>query len=295
MIQFYVKPAASQVGSFQPFFIVTRSDLPSGDTWPFNTSAFLLANVAVGGTLGGSTANVASPQFMMIDYIRQYKPSTVPPPILGHPERITVTAGATAGNTSTLTPALAPGTGYVYFSCDTTAPHASCSITTNDPLNHFVAKAGANPPESVTVTVTTTGNARALPLLLNPKAIPRLSPTTVLALALLMALVLLRARAVRRSPGYYAVLGILILAITIGVARGSDSSTTGTGSGGSGSGGTSPGSYTVTVYAFTESNMSRGANGNADASVTIPLTVNSITAGAKLGAASVRAHPVHLE
>jgi beta-glucanase (GH16 family)/uncharacterized protein involved in high-affinity Fe2+ transport len=54
------------------FFTTTPGSLPSGDTWPFNANIFLLLNVAVGGTLGGSTANLTNPQPMMVDYVRYY-------------------------------------------------------------------------------------------------------------------------------------------------------------------------------------------------------------------------------
>ena len=60
-----------------PFESITPSSLPSGDTWPFNQSMFVLFNVAVGGTLGGSDSGLASPaQPMLVDYVRWYTPST---------------------------------------------------------------------------------------------------------------------------------------------------------------------------------------------------------------------------
>ena len=271
MVQFYVNPTTTPQSSLWPFFIVTTSDLPAGDTWPFNGSAFLLTNVAVGGTLGGSTADTPSPDMMMIDYIRQYKPAAVPAPVLGQPPGITVTAGATTDNTSSLTPSLAAGTGYVYFSCDTTAPKASCSIKTDDPLNHFVVNSDASPPESVAVTVMTTSNARALPHFLNPKTWSRFLLSTVFVLVLLTLIVLLQRRRVGRSFRYSIALGSLVLGATLIVGCGAGS---GSGGGGAGNTGTTPGSYTVTVYAFTENNMSNGANSNADARATIQLTVN---------------------
>jgi beta-glucanase (GH16 family) len=55
-----------------PFFTVTPSSLPSGDTWPFNANLFALLNVAVGGTLGGSTSGLTNPQPMIVDYVRWY-------------------------------------------------------------------------------------------------------------------------------------------------------------------------------------------------------------------------------
>jgi beta-glucanase (GH16 family) len=65
-MQFYVDNASS------PFLTVTPSSLPSGDTWPFNQSIFALLNVAVGGTLGGSTSGLSNPGPMLVDYVRWY-------------------------------------------------------------------------------------------------------------------------------------------------------------------------------------------------------------------------------
>lgn len=65
-IQFFVDNAAT------PFFTVTPSSLPSGDTWPFNQNIFTILNVAVGGTLGGSTSGLSNPGPMKVDYVRWY-------------------------------------------------------------------------------------------------------------------------------------------------------------------------------------------------------------------------------
>ena len=65
-MQFFVDNAAL------PFFTVTPSSLPSGDTWPFNQNIFTLLNVAVGGTLGGSTSGLSNPGPMTVDYVRWY-------------------------------------------------------------------------------------------------------------------------------------------------------------------------------------------------------------------------------
>lgn len=65
-IQFFVDNAST------PFFTVTPSSLPAGDTWPFNANIFTLLNVAVGGTLGGSTTGLSNPGPMMVDYVRYY-------------------------------------------------------------------------------------------------------------------------------------------------------------------------------------------------------------------------------
>jgi beta-glucanase (GH16 family) len=65
-MQFFVDNASA------PFFTVAPSNLPSGDTWPFNADLFALLNVAVGGTLGGSTSGLTNPGAMTVDYVRYY-------------------------------------------------------------------------------------------------------------------------------------------------------------------------------------------------------------------------------
>lgn len=67
-MQFFVDNAST------PFFTATPSSLPSGDTWPFNQNIFTLLNVAVGGTLGGSTSGLTNPGPMTVDYVRWYTP-----------------------------------------------------------------------------------------------------------------------------------------------------------------------------------------------------------------------------
>ncbi|HKF48547.1 MAG TPA: carbohydrate-binding protein [Terracidiphilus sp.] len=67
-MQFYVDNPGS------PFFTATPSSLPSGDTWPFNQNIFAIMNVAVGGTLGGSTSGLTNPTPMIVDYVRWYVP-----------------------------------------------------------------------------------------------------------------------------------------------------------------------------------------------------------------------------
>jgi beta-glucanase (GH16 family) len=155
MQQFYID------NPLQPYYITTPSNLSSGDTWPFNAPIFLLSNIAVGGTLGGTpSASTPNPAVMTLDYVRQYQSSAaVPVPIMGTPSptSITVTAGATTGNTSMLVPALTPATGYAYFSCSTNAPKGGCAITTNDSLNTYVVNSSASPAETVSVAVTTSG------------------------------------------------------------------------------------------------------------------------------------------
>jgi len=158
MIQFYVDDAT------QPFFVVTASDLPSGDVWPFSSSAdpfFLITNIAVGGTLGAPTDSLTGSQPpMLLDYVRQYLPSAVPAPQMTASGNITITAGATTGNTTTLDVLGTTGTGRVTFSCSTTAPNASCVVTSNDPVNNHTIDFSSSNSATATVTVTTTANTQ---------------------------------------------------------------------------------------------------------------------------------------
>src|SRR4029077_3408510 len=266
MVQHYVDDPT------HPFYIATASDLGSGDLWPFNASSFILLNLAVGGNLGGSTTGLASPtQPYLVDYVRQYKASAaVMKPTLGNPASITVKAGATTGNSTMLTPGLTSGTGFVYLSCSTTAPKASCTVATNDPVSPFVVNSSpSGAAETATVTVTTTANSLVPPSLFDPRRLLRF-PVVIIAAVLLIVVATLALRLRRRvSSLVFATAALLILA---GMTMAS--------CGGGGSSvappppppnGTTPGSYKVTVYACTESNVSDGTNGNADASVPITL------------------------
>jgi beta-glucanase (GH16 family) len=256
----------------KPYYIATASDLKSGDTWPFNLNIFLLMNIAVGGTLGGMpSSSTPNPAVMMVDYVRQYQASAaIASPALGNPPSITVKAGATTGNSSTFIPGLTAGTGYVYFTCSTNAPKASCAVTTTDPLNAYVVNSSAVAAESVKVTVTTTANSVSPPLFFTPKLRIWLPITVTSLLGFLLI-------AIARRTGTFAwrysctILagGILVGAVIAGCGGGSSTMITPPNNNG-----TPPGSYSVTVYAFTESNSSNGSNANADANVSIPLSVN---------------------
>jgi len=156
MIQFYVDDPT------QPFFVATAADLPSGDVWPFSSSAdpfFLITNVAVGGTLGAPTDSLTGSQPpMLLDYVRQYLPSSIPAPLLTAGGNITVKAGATSGNTTSLQVMGTTGTGRVAFSCTTAAPKASCVVTSSDALNKHTVDFSNSSSANATVTVTTAAN-----------------------------------------------------------------------------------------------------------------------------------------
>jgi beta-glucanase (GH16 family) len=264
MQQFYVD------NPLQPYYIATTSDLKASDTWPFNLQFFLLLNIAVGGTLGGTpSASTPNPGVLMADYVRQYSGAAAAP-TLGNPPGIDVTAGATTGNTSTFTPGLAAGSGFVYFTCDTTAPKATCAISTTDPLNAHVVN--SNAAETVTATVTTTANSALAPLAFAEPSHPRYQtiPMFLAFSGMLTILLYQRSRRTgepaRRCVWRFAA-GCAVLAATIAGCGGGSTVTPP-------SDGTTPGVYVVHVYAFTETNSSDGTNAHADAQVTIPLTVN---------------------
>lgn len=158
MIQYYVDDPS------QPFFVVTASDLPSGDVWPFSSSAdpfFIIMNVAVGGTLGAPTDSTTGSQPpMLVDYVRQYLPSAVPTPQLSTSGNIAVTAGASTGNTTTLDTFSTTGSGRVTFSCTTSAPKASCTVTSADLVNNHTVDFSTSSSATATVTATTTANTQ---------------------------------------------------------------------------------------------------------------------------------------
>jgi beta-glucanase (GH16 family) len=272
MQQFYID------NPLQPYYITTPSNLSTGDTWPFNAQIFLLANIAVGGTLGGTpSASTTDPAVMMLDYVRQYQPSaSVPAPVLGTPPAITVTAGASTGNSSTFTPTLTAGTGYVYFSCSTNAPKANCAISTNDPLNTYVTNSNASPAETVTVAVTTTANTSASSLVSPASVNPKTRSWLPISIMGFLVFVVVAPAGRRRSRNLVYACALIAGLILTGAATWS----CGGGSGGGSqitppnNNGTPPGGYTVTVYAFTESNSGSGSNSTADANVVIPVTVN---------------------
>jgi len=158
MIQYYVDDPA------QPFFVATASDLPAGDVWPFSSSAdpfFIIMNIAVGGTLGAPTdSQTGSQPPMLVDYVRQYTPSAIPTPTLTASGNLTVKAGATTGNSITVNVASETGTGRMAFSCSTTAPKATCLVTTtSDPLDKYTLDFSNSSTGAAKVTVTTTANS----------------------------------------------------------------------------------------------------------------------------------------
>jgi beta-glucanase (GH16 family) len=260
MIQYYVDDPT------QPFFVVTASDLPAGDTWPFSRAAnpfFLIMNMAVGGTLGAPTDTATGGQLpMLVDYVRQYSPSQVSPPQLTPNGNIAVSAGATTGNTTTIDMLGTIGSGRITFSCTTTAPKASCVVTSTDPVNVHTVDFSSTGTASPTVTVTTNYYAEAAGMMTPGKW----SLTSGMTLALVAFVLLRNGRGTRRG----LTLGGTALILAILPSCGGGYSGGGGGGGGSGNG-TPKGSYKVTVNAYTVSSSDATA---PDATTTFNLTVN---------------------
>ena len=64
----------------QEYFRVTPTNLPAGAPWVFTQPQFLLLNVAVGGNWPGyPDATTTFPQRMLVDYVRVYAATSVPP------------------------------------------------------------------------------------------------------------------------------------------------------------------------------------------------------------------------
>ncbi len=246
-------------------FVRTADDIPAGTTWPFNNPFFLIANMAVGGNLGGPPdAGTAAAGSMMLDYVRYYQPLTVVPPTITPAGGITLKAGASGSTTVNLTSA--SGTGLVYLSCTNAPAKATCTIDTGNPLNSHVVDFRSTTTAQVTVHITTTANTAAL-------SAPAFSAwATMLGLA---AFILLpsaskrTARWARRFRLGAGVLGLLLVTAAF-PSCGGGSSSGGGGGGGGGSNGTPLGTYSVTVSAYTVSNTT----GTADAMVNVSLTVN---------------------
>jgi beta-glucanase (GH16 family) len=268
MVQFYVDNPTNI------FFVVTASDIPSTQQWDFNHPFFLLLNLAVGGTgswPGPPNSSTPNPAVMTVDYVRWYQASLLTGPTMIAPP-ISLTGG---GGGSTVSLSSTSGTGRVYLSCTTTAPNATCSIKSTDPLNPNTVDFSNTASGTASVSVTTTAAAASprahtsrLPGVGPPK---RSTPISGYPNWLLMANLLVLTGLVVASfvfvPGSNRGLrrglsgGALMLALVMHPACGSGNNSSSGGGGGNG--------YTVTVNAFTVS-----SGGNPDSTLTIPVSGN---------------------
>lgn len=257
MVQFYVDDPTNV------FFVRTASDAPGGTSeWAFNHPFSLLLNLAVGGTgswPGPPDNTTPNPATMTVDYVRQYTASPLTPPSLGNPTAITVKAGATSGNTSTVNLSSASNIGRVYLSCSTNAPNASCAITSSDTLDIYTVDFSKNLTPTATVTITTAANAAQAGFFGGSRATAVLG---LVILAIILVSLSIQNTGLRFGPGLSGLLLGILLVPSCGGGSG--------GGGGGGGGGTTPGNYAITVSAYTVSNT----GGAADATTTIQLTVN---------------------
>ncbi len=262
MIQFYVDDPTKL------FFVVTASDLPAGLSWAFNHPFFLLLNLAVGGDgswPGAPDATTPTPAVMTVDYVRIYQAAEVPALGLGNPTSITVKAGATTGNSSRVSVANRMGTGRVFLSCLTTAPKATCQVTTNDALNSHTLDFSGNATGTAVITVNTTSNAWTPPVISRWR-IRQVWRISQLVLAVCMGLLLLARLCSRilRPASVWAFSLLVLGAILLGCGGGTSNAQPPSDSG------TPPGRYSLTVNAYSVS----GNGTTADATVNILLTVN---------------------
>jgi beta-glucanase (GH16 family) len=265
MVQFYVDNPTNI------FFVVTASDVPSGQQWDFNHPFFLLLNLAVGGTgswPGPPDNTTPNPAVMTVDYVRAYKPSTLTGPTMTAPA-ISLTSGASS---TTVSLASTSGTGRVYLSCTTTAPNANCSIKSTDPLNPNTVDFSNTASATATVSVTTAGGGPAGTQKAqnagSPKSgIPKSGHPGWLLMANLLVLSGIVFATFVVVPGWNRGLrrglggGAVMLALVMHPGCGSGNNSSSGGGGGSG--------YSVTVNAFTVS-----SSGNPDSTLTIPVTAN---------------------
>jgi hypothetical protein len=172
-------------------------------------------------------------------------------------------AGATTGNTTTLNLTQTQGTGRVTFSCTTTAPKASCLVTTGDAVNQYTVDFSNASSATATITVTTTANTASA-------GIASLNWLGVVG-AVVLALTLMPVTRNGKQLRLGLMLGILVLAIGAWPACGGSGGSGGGGGGGGGSNGTGAGNYTVTVNAYT---ISSSDAATPSASTTFNLTVN---------------------
>jgi beta-glucanase (GH16 family) len=260
MVQFYVDDPANV------FFVHTAANVPAGNSWAFNHTFYLLLNLAVGGDgswPGPTDATTPNPAVMTVDYVRIYQASAVPAPNLGNPAGITVKAGATTGNGTTLNIGEAAGSGRVFLSCSSDAPKASCTVETVDALNGSTLDFSNSSTGAATITVVTAANRAAVPWIRKGPRTREMEFVASVVLVMLIWAFLCAGFPVRRSLHVAASLVLVAAGLLLGCAGGSSAPPPN-------SGGTPPGNYSITVNAYTVS----GSGATPDATVRIALTVN---------------------
>ena len=234
MMQFYFDDPANIT------FVRTAADVPAGGTWPFNNPFFLIANMAVGGSLGGTpdVGTAGATPSMMLDYVRYYQPPNITGPNIT-PATITLNAGASGSANLTITSP--SGTGLVYLDCTNLPAKSVCSIDTGNALNsHAVDFRNATSATAAVHVITTANTASSF------AALPSAWALTLGAFVLLPAVS--KQTWSRRVALIAGLLAILISAAAFQSCGGSSGTTTG---GGGATNGTPAGQYRLTITAYT--------------------------------------------
>lgn len=259
----------TNVGGFSGTVTLAASGLPSGVTSSFaagsqtGTQVLTLmagASAAVTSTpvtvtITGTSGSVSATTTIALTV-------TAPPfgPGSGATTSITVTPGATTGNTGTISVVGANGfSGTVNLSCAVTTSMTSVNDMPTCSLNPTSVTLSGTTAQTSTLTVTTTASSTAkneMLRLFGPAA-----GGTVLALVAFFVVP-------RRRRNWPAMLGLLLVLLSAGVmgcGGGGGGNGGGGGGGGGGNPGTTAGNYTITVT---------GTSGSVTAAVgTISLTV----------------------
>ena len=151
----------------------------------------------------------------------------------------------------------------MYLGCSTSAPQATCAVSTNDTLNRYTLDFTNSTSGRVTITVATTANASALPAAWRWNAQNGLKLAAIFAVEIALGLLFGRLRRTRWALAGATALVVLV-AMLLG-SRGVRSTPAALPAVG-----TAPGGYTLIVKAFTVS----GNGTTPDATATIPLNVN---------------------
>jgi len=262
MVQFYVDDPT------KVFFVRTATDIPAGTTWAFNHPFFLLLNLAVGGDgswPGAFDATTPNPAIMTVDYVKIYQAAAVPAPTFGNPASITVKAGATTSNSTTLNIGEASGSGRLFLSCSTNAAKATCQIQSNDPLNGNTVDFSTTATATATLTVFTTTNSILIPQSYRRDPYGIVKTAAIVAAVMILLVIMARLYRSLHRPGFaVGTLVILLAGIFVGCSGGTSTTQPPPGNG------TPPGNYTITVNAYTLT----GNGTKPDATVSVPLTVN---------------------
>jgi hypothetical protein len=248
----------TSIGGFTGSVALTASGLPSGVSASF--AAGTVSGTQVMTLTASSAASVGGPVTVTINGTSSTLTAsttialtvTAAPGLTFSGSAITITRGATSGNTSTISVTPTNGfTGTVAFSCSIAPIAASDPATcTLSPTSVSITGTAA---QTTVLTVTTTAATTAANRM--RRFIWPSGGGTVLALLLFFGFP-------RRRRNLPALLALLLLFVSLGAVGCGGSGSNG--GGGGGNPGTSPGSYTVTVT---------GTSGTTTGSGSITLTV----------------------